>query len=375
MEGRVVEGCVVEGRAVSEATIDVSATGLPPVTGSGRRPLRIGPARLVVEPRLLTVVLVALGTAFSLFLISLSIGDFPIPLGDVLPAVIGRGTEDADFIVRTLRLPRALTGLLVGAAFGLSGAIFQRITSNVLASPDIIGITAGASTGAVFLIVVTGASSVVVTFGALGGALLTAIAIYLLAWRGGVTGYRLVLVGIGFTAALSAVTSYLLTRAEINDATRATVWLTGSLNGRGWDHVVPVTLALLILVPLSLSQGRGLRVLQLGDDAALGLGVSATFTRSALILGGVLLAGVATASAGPIGFVALSAPPIAKRLCNTGGIALVPAMLVGACLVLASDLVAQHVLGGLPVGVATAMIGAPYLLFLLSRASKIGTDG
>lgn len=345
------------------------------IAGAGRRPLHVGPLSTVVEPRLLTVIGGLTALALGLLALSLSIGDFPIALAEVVPAVFGYGSEDADFIVRTLRLPRALTGVLVGAAFGLSGAVFQRITSNVLASPDIIGITAGASAGAVFLIIVAGASSVVVTFGALAGGLLTATAIYLLAWRNGITGYRLVLIGIGFTAALGSVVQFLLTRAEIDDATRATVWLTGSLNGRGWDHVVPVALALALLVPLTLSQGRGLRALQLGDDAARGLGVRADLTRTVLIVGAVLLAAVATASAGPIAFVALAAPPIAKRLAATGGVALVPAMLTGACIVMAADLVAQHLLGGLPVGVATALVGAPYLLFLLSRANRIGSDG
>jgi iron complex transport system permease protein len=343
--------------------------------GRGRRALTIGRVSTIVEPRLLSVVFVLLVGVLGLLVLSLSVGDFPIALAEVVPAVFGYGTADADFIVRTLRLPRALTGALVGMAFGLSGAVFQRITRNVLASPDIIGITAGASAGAVFLIIVVGASSVAVTAGALAGGLVTATTIYLLAWRNGISGFRLVLIGIGFTAALTSVIQYLLTRAEIDDATRATVWLTGSLNGRGWDHVVPVALALAVLVPLTLSQGRGLRALQLGDDAARGLGVRADLTRSVLIVGAVLLAAVATASAGPIAFVALAAPPVAKQLCQTGGIALVPAMLVGACIVLAADLVAQHVLGGLPVGVATALVGAPYLLFLLSRANRIGSDG
>lgn len=168
---------------------------------------------------------------------------------------------------------------------------------------------------------------------------------------------------------------YLVTRARITDADRATVWLTGSLNGRGWEHVAPVGSALLVLVPIALALGRELRVLQLGDDAARGLGVRVDATRGALVLAGVGLAAVATASAGPIAFVALAAPPIAKRLTATGGLALVPAALTGACIVLAADLVAQHLMGGVPVGVATALVGAPYLLWLLSRANRLGADG
>ena len=355
------------------------ATSRPSAGGAfahgGRRPVRLGPLHTVVETR---VVAVTTGLSLAVLLlgaVSLSLGDFPIPLADVLPAVLGVGDQQADFIVRTLRLPRALTGALVGAAFGLSGAVFQRLTRNPLASPDIIGITAGASAGAVFLIVLTSAGSAAVTAGALGGGLLSALAIYLLAWNKGVTGYRLVLVGIGMTAALTSVIQFLLTRAEITEASQATVWLTGSLNGRGWDHVVPVGLALLLLVPVTLALGRSLRILQLGDDAARGLGVRVDRSRAALIVVAVGLAAVATASAGPIAFVALAAPPIAKRLCNTGGLALAPAALMGSAVVLAADLLAQHVMGGLPVGIATALIGAPYLLWLLSRANRIGSDG
>ena len=221
------------------------------------------------------VVSIGLGVAiFVTFCVSISVGDFPIPLRDVVPAIFGYGNEDADFIVRTLRLPRALTGLLVGAAFGLSGAIFQSLARNPLASPDIIGITSGASAAAVFMIVVVGGSYLQVSVGAFVGALLTALAIYVLAWKRGVSPYRLVLVGIGVAAMLASVTAYLLTRAEIFDAQRATVWLTGSLNGRSWDHVRPLAIALAVLVPAVLVLSRPLRAMQLGDDTATGLGVA-----------------------------------------------------------------------------------------------------
>lgn len=347
----------------------------PGLARGRRRAVRVGPWFTVVEPR---VLLVCGGLALAAVLLlglSLSLGDFPVPLSEVAPAALGHGSDQAGFIVRTLRLPRALTGALVGAAFGLSGAIFQRLTRNALASPDIIGITAGASAGAVLVIVLASAGHVGVTAGALGGGLLAAIVIYALAWNKGITGYRLVLVGIGITAALTSVIQFLLTRAEITEASQATVWLTGSLNGRGWNHVVPVGVAVLLLGPMALGAGRSLRILQLGDDAARGLGVRVDAARTWLILAAVGLAAVATASAGPIAFVALAAPPIAKRMGATGGLALVPAALVGACVVLAADLVAQHLMGGLPVGVATALVGAPYLLLLLSRANRIGSDG
>lgn len=330
-----------------------------------------------VHARSLSVSAVVLALAGAVFAWSLTVGDFPIPLADVLASLAGQGSHDADFVVRTLRLPRGLTAVLVGAAFGCSGAIFQRIARNPLASPDIIGINAGAAAAAVFVIVVLGGTFTEVTVGALAGSVLTAAAIYVLAYRRGVTGYRLVLVGIGVTALLGSFTSYLLTRAEIFDAQRAIVWLTGSLNGRGWEHVRPVAAALVVLVPVAVALAAQLRMLELGDDAARGLGVRVESARGALLLTGVTLAAVSTAAAGPIAFVALVAPQIARRL--TGGRAAAPlaAAMCGALLLASSDLVARRLFAPteLPVGVFTAILGAPYLLYLLARANRIGSGG
>jgi len=306
-----------------------------------------------------------------------SMGDFPIPLGEVLRALVGLGDPDSDLVVRVLRLPRALTGLLVGLAFGLSGAIVQELARNPLASPDVIGITAGAGAAAVAVIVLGGTTAATVAGGALAGALVTMAAVYVLAYRRGVTGYRLVLVGIGITFALTGLTNYLLTRARIGDVQRATVWLTGSLNGRGWEQLGPLAVALAVLVPLALALGRRLRALQLGDDVARALGVRVDRTRALLLVAAVGLAAVATASAGPIGFVALVAPQVARRLVGGGSIALVPSALAGACLVLLSDLAARRLFAPaeLPVGVVTAVIGAPYLLWLLAATNRVRTGG
>jgi iron complex transport system permease protein len=330
-----------------------------------------------VHARSVAVSVAVAGVAAGVFAWSITVGDFPIPFVDVLSYLVGQGADDADFIIGTLRLPRGLTALLVGASFGLSGAIFQRIAHNPLASPDIIGINAGAAAAAVFTIVVLRGTSLEVTVSALVGATVTATAIYLLAYRNGVTGYRLVLVGIGVTAMLGSVTSYLLTRAEIFDAQRATVWLTGSLNARSWDHVRPVAVALLVLVPCALGLARHLRLLELGDDAARGLGTRVELARGGLLLTGVALAAVSTASAGPVAFVALVAPQIARRLTGGRTLALVPAALCGALLLVAADLVARRLFAPteLPVGVFTAILGAPYLLYLLARANKIGSGG
>ncbi len=330
-----------------------------------------------VHARAVVVTLVLLALAFAVFAWSLAVGDFPVPIGDVLASIVGQGAPDTDFIVRTLRMPRGIAALLVGAAFGLSGAIFQRLARNPLASPDIIGINAGATVAAVFVIVILHGSGTTVTLAALGGAALTATAVYVLSYRRGVTGYRMVLVGIGVTAVLTSVISYLLTRAELFEAQQAAVWLTGSLNGRGWDHVRPVGYALLVLVPLTVGLAGQLRLLELGDDAAKGLGVRVERARGALLLGATALAAIATSSAGPIGFVALVSPQIARRLVGGRSLGLLPAAACGALLLSASDLVGRRLFAPteMPVGVITAILGAPYLLYLLSRANKIGAGG
>ncbi|MDQ4119501.1 MAG: iron chelate uptake ABC transporter family permease subunit, partial [Actinomycetota bacterium] len=276
-----------------------------------------------------------------------------------------------------LRLPRSLTGALVGAALAVSGAIFQSIARNPLASPDIIGIQWGATAAAVFVIVLGGGVSVVGgTFAALGvplsalaGGLVTATVIYVLSWRQGIQGYRLVLIGIGINAVLIAVVNWLLTVAEIYQAAQAQVWLNGSLNARGWDEVVPVAVALVVLMPAALVLAHLLGGLQYGDDTARGLGIRVDGGRTALLLVAVGLASVATAAAGPITFVALVCPQIAQRLCRTPAPPLATSAMIGAALTVAADLMARTALPGteIPVGVVTAVLGAPYLLYLLVR--------
>ncbi|HEY8523810.1 MAG TPA: iron chelate uptake ABC transporter family permease subunit [Acidimicrobiales bacterium] len=329
------------------------------------------------ETRALVVTLVLTAVTAVVFAWSLSVGDFPIPFGDVVRTLVGGGTTDSDFIIRTLRLPRGLTGLFVGAGFGLAGAIIQRIARNPLASPDIIGTNAGAAAAALFVIVVLNGTTAQVTGGALAGALGASLSVYLLAYKRGVTGYRFVLVGIGITFMLEAVVSYLLTRGRIEDVHEATAWLNGSLNGRGWDDVRPMGWALLVLGPAALLLARQLRMLELGDDMAKGLGLRVERARGALLLVAVVLAAVATASGGPIRFAALVAPQIARRLVGERSVALVPSAVCGALLVTASDLVGRRLFAPteLPVGVVTAVVGAPFLLWLLARANRIGSAG
>lgn len=319
-----------------------------------------------------------------LFCWTVSVGDFPIPISDVVRTLLGGGTEDSRFIIRDLRLPRALVGVMVGAAFGLSGAIFQSLARNPLASPDIIGVTQGASLAAVGVIVFGGSGDLLegvagwaVPTAALLGALLSSALVYVLSYKRGIAGYRLVLIGIGVGATMSAGIQYMLTRATLYEASRATVWLTGSLNGRGWQHVRPVFIALIVLVPVALTFGRQLRLLEMGDDAAKGLGARVERSRIGLIVCGVGLAAMGTASAGPIAFVAFIAPVLARRVVCNGHVALVLPMLMGSVITLASDLIARRIIAPteLPVGIVTAIIGAPYLLWLLWRANSLGSGG
>lgn len=320
---------------------------------------------------------IGLGVAvLAVACVSISVGDFVVPLPDVVPALFGVGSDEFQFVVRDLRAPRVVGGVLVGAAFGISGAIFQSLARNPLASPDIIGITAGASAAAVVLIIVVGAGAAAVSLGAFVGAILTAFAVYVLAWRSGLSPYRLVLVGIGLAALLSALTAYLLTRSDLNDARRATVWLTGSLNATSWDQLVPVAAALVVLVPVVLFLTERLRLLQLGDDMAAGLGVPVERARLVLVVAAVGLAAVATAAAGPVAFVAFVSAPIARRLVRQP-LTIVPSALAGALLVVSADLVARRMFAPteLPVGVLTGLVGAPYLLWLLARSNRIGAGG
>ncbi|MGB3439745.1 MAG: iron chelate uptake ABC transporter family permease subunit [Actinophytocola sp.] len=318
--------------------------------------------------------------AVALVITALSVGSVAIAPDDVVTALFGQGTRRAEYIVTEVRAPRALTGALAGVAFGISGAIFQGLVRNPLASPDIIGITMGASAAAVIAIVVFDAVGAPVSISAFAGALGTAALIYGLAWRRGVSGYRLVLIGIGVAAVLSSVVSYLMTRAQVRDAHQALVWLTGSLTARTWTDVGPLALAVLVLVPVAVVLAAGMRPLQFGDDTATGLGVRVERHRLGLIVTAVALAAAATAAAGPVAFVAFVSAPIARRLTHGNGSVLVPAALVGAVVLVGSDLVAQHVLElvgivPLPVGVVTGVLGAPYLLWLMATANRMGRAG
>lgn len=307
------------------------------------------------------------------FLVTLSVGNTFYSPVEVVRVILGEQVPGASFTVGTLRLPRAITGLLAGVAFGLAGVTFQTMLRNALASPDVIGITSGASAAAVLAITVLGLGGAGVSVLAVVCGLGTALAIYLLAYRNGLSGARLILIGIGVGAMLDSVVSYLLLKSSSFEVQAAMRWLTGSLGSAFWDGVPPLAISLLVLVPAILLLTRRLTAMQLGDDSATALGVRVDRTRLLLIVVAVALAGVATATTGPIAFVAFLSGPIAARLVGGGRSLLLPAGLVGGLLVLTADLLGQFAFDtSFPVGIVTGAIGAPYLLYLLIRSNRSG---
>ncbi|MEW2499687.1 FecCD family ABC transporter permease [Amycolatopsis sp. CA-161197] len=333
------------------------------------RPVRTRRVSLRVTPRAWVVGIVLAVVLFGLSAVSMTTGDYPLSVLDVVKTLFGFGDAGTEFIVTTLRLPRLLLAVLVGAALAVSGGVLQSLSGNPLGSPDVIGFTEGSATGALLVIVLAHGGSGEVALGALAGGVLTALAVGLLAYRRGLQGFRMILVGIGVAAMLTAANSYLITRASLQDAYAAQAWLVGGLNGRGWDEIWPVAIAVAVLLPLAFGYGRRLALLEMGDDSAKGLGVPVERSRAVLLAVAVTLCAIATAATGPIAFVALAAPQLAKRLARSAKPALVSSALMGALLLVASDLVTRLVFGeeGLPVGIATGAIGGLYLMWLLSN--------
>jgi len=302
---------------------------------------------------------------FGAFAARVLLGDFTFTIPDFFRILFGEEIPGASFILMESKLPRAVLGVLVGVAFGVGGAIFQTTLRNPLASPDIIGVSLGASAAAVFAIVALDQSGTSVSVAAIVGALGIAAVVRLVAGQG--AGFRLVLVGIGVAAALLSVIQYLFTRADVYDAQLVLRWLTGSVSGADWPTIRLLALCLLVLLPVMVWLARSLRITELGDDAAAGLGVTPRRTDIVLLMA-VVLTAVGVAAAGPIAFVSFLAGPIARAL-NGGRTTLLGAALVGATVVVAGDYVADYLLADInfPVGVVTGAFGAPFLLWLLAR--------
>jgi len=320
---------------------------------------------------LLIVGLTTILAAF--FALTLTLGQSFTPPGDVMRVLLGENVPGANFTVGQLRLPRAIMSVLAGLCFGLGGVAFQTMLRNPLASPDIIGISSGASAAAVFAIVVLSMSGPAVSIFAVVSGLGIALLVYALSFRNGVAGTRLILVGIGVSAMLESFIAYILSSAPAWNLQEAMRWLTGSVNGARLDQVAPLFFALIVFGGLLLSRMRDLESLRLGDDTAAALGTKVAQTRIIIIIAAVGMISFATAVAGPISFVAFLSGPIAARILRNNGSLLLPSALIGAILVLAGDYIGQFMLPGrYPVGVVTGALGAPYLLYLIVRVNRAG---
>lgn len=338
--------------------------GLAASLAAGRR-RRFGRRQAAI-----VALLVALLAGFAL---TLMLGQSFTPPGDVVRVLMGEQVPGASFTVGRLRLPRATLSIVVGLSFGLAGVAFQTMLRNTLASPDIIGISTSASAAAVVGIVFFGLRGATVSTAAILVSLAVALLIYLLAFKGGVNGTRLILVGIGIAALLESVVAYSLMRAGEWNLQEAIRWLAGSVNGATWSQIGPVLLALPLCGGLLLLRSRDLEALRMGDDVAASLGVRVAATRVQILVAATVLIAFATAAAGPVSFVAFLAGPIATLLVGRHGSPLVPAALTGALLVLLADYVGQFLLPSrYPVGVITGALGAPFLMYLIVRSNRSG---
>jgi len=352
-------------KQLTQAPIDPGYRVLPVRLAGGRLSHRIGLRALLVTVALLVV-------AFGIAVVSLATGDFLVPIPEVLAAMFGDAAPRSELVVMNWRMPRVLLALMLGAALGVAGAIFQSLTRNPLGSPDILGLDVGAYTGALLVIISGSTGAVPVAAGALAAGLATAVVVYLLAYRRGFQGFRLIIVGIAVSAMLASLDTWLILKADLYIAITAAVWGAGSLNNVGWGQVVAAGCALFILCIALIPLARPLHAAGLGDDTARALGVRLDASRLALVLIGVALTATATAVAGPIAFIALAAPQLARRLTGSAGVTLTATAAMGACLLATSDFVAQHAFAPtqLPVGIVTVCIGGMYLVWLLIRQAR-----
>lgn len=303
----------------------------------------------------------------------LYLGSTIYPVKDLIRALTGEELQGVSFAVNTIRLPRMLAGLFAGFAFGVAGSMFQTMLRNPLANPDVLGITAGSSAAAVICIVLLHTSEAVVSVASVIAGLATVAVIYFLSRSRSYSIGRIILIGIGIDAILGSVISYVLLKGSEFDIPAALRWLSGSLNGAQLQELPPLIISVLICAPIIALLGRHLGLLELGEQSAASLGLNADQTRIMLIMCSVIMIAIATATTGPIAFVAFLAGPIARKLVGAGFSTIIPAGLVGVNLVLAGDLIGQFAFETrFPVGIITGLLGAPYLIFLLIRMSRKG---
>lgn len=337
-------------------------------------PVRARWASALVPLRLVAISGILFVLAITVAAVAITLGDYPLGLDQVLAALVGAGETFHRTIVVEWRLPVAIAAVVFGALLGLGGAIFQSLTRNPLGSPDVIGFDAGSYTAVVITMLVFGTGNYwSVAFAAIAGGLVTAFTVYVLAYRRGVQGFRLIIVGIAVSAMLGSINAYLITRADIQDAMAVGFWGAGSITRVSWSSLGPSLLLAVVILAAAAVLAPSLRRLELGDDAATTLGTRPSPVRLALIVIGVATTALVTAAAGPIGFIALAAPQLARRLTRSPGVSLLAAGAMGAALLAAAhllSLVIAQLFRPIPVGLITVCLGGLYLIWLLIRETR-----
>ena len=337
--------------------------------------IRFASCSLLWRPRVMLIGTLLMVLTLLLGVMLLGVGTLALSPGEVLASLFGAGDNPtAERVIWRVRLPRVLTAVCVGAALGMAGSIFQSISRNALGSPDIIGFTTGAASGAIVQIILFNAGPLGTSLAAVLSGICTAALVFVLSMKGRTSGgYRLVLVGIGVGAMLTGLNTILLVTGDLDQAMTAQLWLSGSLNTRTWAHVLPAALGLVLITPVAVYQARQLNLLEMGDDTASQLGVSVERSRLLMVMAAVGLTAIATAAAGPISFIALAAPQLARRLTGSPDIPLLTGAVMGALLLLVADLVSQRFTQhlNLPIGLTTGLLGGLYLLWLLAGSRRL----
>jgi iron complex transport system permease protein len=341
--------------------------------------LRVGKSiSFLVDKKAVTISWILFAVSVIVFLVSAGSGEMYISPLEVAKTLFGNGSDMNEIVIYTFRLPRILVALLAGMSLAVAGAILQGMIRNPLASPDVLGITGGAAAAVVMFLTLFSDKNNSLTIsihwlplGAFVGATVTALLVYVLAWKNGMAPLRLVLIGVGISALMQACTTLLMITGPIYRASQANVWITGSVYGASWKHVTLLAPWTLILLAISFLSARKMNIQELGDELAIGAGVSLQKQRFFLLLLSTALTGGAVAFAGGIGFVGLIAPHMARRLVGSSFGALLPASaLLGAILVMAADLAGRMLFAPMeiPAGVFTAAVGAPYFIYLLYKS-------
>lgn len=341
------------------------------MTGVPVKVLRRGGLSLLWRPRAVRVCLILALICLLAGIVLLGTGTMRLSPWQVLEGLIGNADQPViERVLWRIRIPRLLTATMVGASLGMAGAVLQSVSRNPLGSPDVIGFTTGAATGAIVQIILSDQTALHVAISAVLAGLATA-ALVMIMLRGSREGggYRLVLLGIGVAAVLSGINNMLMLMGDLERAMSAQIWLAGSLNTRSWSHVWPLAVTLGILAPLLAVNARRLDLLEMGDEMAAQLGLNVGRNRLAMVMASVALAAVATASAGPIAFIGLAGPHVARQLTRAPGVPVLSGALAGAALLLLADLISQNApfALNLPIGAMTALLGGIYLIHLLSR--------